>query len=214
MRKAVLFDMDGLLFDSEKVGAEMILSAVRAQGYRLSPDVLITTLGVTDKVGKAIIEQTLPGIDIERVWKEYAEGMFALAKAGDMPLKAGATELLDALDARGIPAAVASSNSEYAVRLYLRHAGIEDRFRAVVTRDAGMPSKPAPDLFLRAAALLSAQPKACLVLEDSMNGVKAGRAAGMRVCMVPDMIAYSDECAPYCDHVAQTLADVIPLLDE
>ncbi len=212
MFKAVLFDMDGLLFDSERVGARMIKEAARAQGYAIGDDTLTAMLGVTDAVARRMMSDAAPGLDVERVWSEYAQGMFSLAKQGKMPLKAGARELLDALDARGIPAAVASSNSEYAVRLYVRHAGIEDRFRAIVTRDAGIRSKPAPDLFLRAAEELSAPPERCLVLEDSLNGVKAGRAAGMTVCMIPDMIPCSDACAPYCDHVAASLSDVIPLL--
>ena len=178
MIKAVLFDMDGLLFDSERVSEEIIINAVRTQGYEVSKETLLSTLGVTDVVARKIIADAVPGVDVERVWKDFAEGMFALAKAGNMPLKAGAIKLLDALDSRGIPAAVASSNSEYAVRLYLRCAGIEDRFRVVVTRAEGLRSKPAPDLFLKAAEALDVSPQSCLVLEDSVNGIKAaGRRA-------------------------------------
>lgn len=212
MVSAVLFDMDGLLFDSERTGAEIITRAVKEQGFMVSPDTLKAMLGVTDAVAQAILIAAVPGVDAVRVWAAYADGMFSLARQGKMPLKAGAIELLDALDMRGIPAAVASSNSEYAVHLYLRCAGIFDRFRAVVTRGEGLRSKPAPDLFLRAAEELGVSPENCLVLEDSFNGLKAGRAAGMKVCMIPDMIPYDAECAPYCDSVTDTMADVIALL--
>ena len=74
-------------------------------------------------------------------------------------------------------------------------------------------SKPEPDIFLKAAETLGASPEKCLVLEDSLNGIKAGRAAGMTVVMVPDVFPYTDDLAPYVDHVAPDLAAVIPLLD-
>ena len=76
----------------------------------------------------------------------------------------------------------------------------------------GLPSKPAPDVFLKAAKALNASPESCLVLEDSIHGVQAGRNAGMTVCMVPDMIPFSEALAPYCDFVKPDLAAVIPLL--
>ena len=90
-------------------------------------------------------------------------------------------------------------------------AGIREYFSALVSASS-LPSKPAPDVFLRAAEKLHTPPESCLVLEDSVNGVKAGRAAGMTVCMIPDLIPFNEDLAPYCDHVLSDLAAVIPLV--
>jgi beta-phosphoglucomutase-like phosphatase (HAD superfamily) len=84
-------------------------------------------------------------------------------------------------------------------------------FDQIVT-GSGLPSKPAPDVFLKAAAALNAAPERCLVLEDSIHGVQAGRAAGMTVAMIPDMIPFTEDLKPFCDHVLPDLSAVIPLL--
>ena len=97
------------------------------------------------------------------------------------------------------------------IRAFLAADGVLDAFDALVTAN-GLPSKPAPDVFLKAAAALSADPAHCLVWEDSINGVKAGRAAGMTVCMVPDQMPFTEELRPFCDHVLPDLAAVIPLV--
>ena len=101
----------------------------------------------------------------------------------------------------------------YVVKLYLSKVGVLDDFQTLVTGDLGLPSKPEPDMFLTAAKRLGVAPENCLVLEDSVNGIKAGRNAGMQVGMVPDVLPYREELAPYCDHVLPDLAAVIPLLD-
>ena len=135
-----------------------------------------------------------------------------LAKKGKIPLKQGALELLKALRERNIPMAVASSSGQSTISVYLHSVGVIAYFDTLIT-GSGLPSKPAPDVFLKAASALGAEPKRCLVLEDSLNGIKAGRAAGMTVMMVPDVFPYTDDLAPYVDHVAPDLAAVIPLLD-
>ena len=124
----------------------------------------------------------------------------------------GALKLLKALRERNIPMAVASSSGQSTISVYLHSVGVIAYFDALIT-GSGLPSKPAPDVFLKAASALGAEPKRCLVLEDSLNGIKAGRAAGMTVMMVPDVFPYTDDLAPYVDHVAPDLAAVIPLLD-
>ena len=98
------------------------------------------------------------------------------------------------------------------VEAYLKSTGVLTCFSVFATGSDNLPSKPNPDIFLTAAQRLQVSPAACLVLEDSVNGVKAGRAAGMQVCMVPDLIPFTAELAPYCDHVAEDLSQVIPLV--
>lgn len=213
MIHAVIFDMDGLLTDSERIGLTALQESGRRQGVELPQALIRQTLGTTSAFSSRLYQTHFPALDTRKLFADFWEIMYALAEEGKIPLKQGARELLRALGARGIPCAVGSSSPRKTVELYLRRAGVLGCFAALVTGDEGMASKPAPDIFLRAAQLLGAAPADCLVLEDSVNGLKAGRAAGMRVGMVPDLIPYSDALAPYCDAVLPDLLAALPLLD-
>ena len=153
-------------------------------------------------------------MDSVKLFADFKVGMRELAEEGKVPLKKGAKELLDYLKAHGIPCAVASSSPKSMVEAYLGKLGVLGYFDSFVTGDLGLPSKPAPDMFLTAAKELHTAPQDCLVLEDSVNGIKAGRNAGMQVGMVPDVLPYKDELKPFCDHVLPDLAAVIPLLEK
>lgn len=213
MIRAVIFDMDGLLTDSEVVGLGVIRECGRKQGLELDEKVVLQTIGSTSTACMDIYHRYYPELDGERLFDDFKDAMFALARSGGIPLKKGAVELLNALRARRIPTAVASSSTRETIELYLGKCGVLTYFDALVSGGAGIASKPAPDIFLKAARALSTPPGECLALEDSVNGIKAGRAAGMTVCMVPDLFPFTEALAPYCDAVKPDLAAVIPLLD-
>ena len=161
----------------------------------------------------AILKAYCPGLDGKRLLQIYHEGMHAASLRGEVPLKPGVRELLDVLDAHRVRRAVASSNERFLVESYLRGHGILERFDALVCGDMIAQSKPAPDIYLAAADALGVRPENCLVLEDSPNGLKSGRAAGMRTCMVPDRIPFTEALKPYVDDVRDSLHDVIPLIE-
>ncbi|NLD83276.1 MAG: HAD family phosphatase [Clostridiales bacterium] len=209
--QAVIFDMDGLLMDSELVGLTVMQQCGALQGYDISLDQVRHTLGATTQASSDYYHTFFPDLDADRLFLDFKNAMCGLARQGKIPLKPGARELLAALRQRGIPRAVASSSGLAIIRTYLESAGILEDFDALITA-VGLPSKTAPDVFLKAAEALGAKPEGCLVLEDSINGVQAGRAAGMTVCMVPDLIPFTDQLAPYCDHVLEDLSQVVPLL--
>ena len=209
---AVLFDMDGLLTDSEGVGHQILKEGGRQFGFELSDRLLDDMTGVNDAECVAIFSANYPGLDAEKLMQHYRDGMYAASVRGEIPLKPGVRELLDVLDAHHIPRAVVSSNDRFIIESNLRGAGILGRFDALVCGDMIRRSKPAPDIYLAGAEALNVHPENCLVLEDSPNGLKAGRAAGMRTCMVPDRIPYSEALAPYADDVRESLLDVIPLI--
>lgn len=210
MVSAAIFDMDGLLIDSERAGLEGIRACGRMQGLELPPEMILRTIGATSAVGGEIYRQAFPTIDTARLYADFRAYMHGLAERGQLPLKKGARELLAHLRQRGTPCAVASSSPRVTVELYLKSTGIRPFFAALSTGEVGVPSKPAPDIFLRAAQALGVAPAECLVLEDSYNGIRAGRAAGMQVCMVPDLIPYASHMAPYCDAVLPDLTAAIP----
>ncbi len=209
---AVLFDMDGLLTDSEGYGHEVLKAAGRQLGFELSDQLLYDMIGVNDKKCVEILNSNYPGLDGAKVLDMYRRAMFDASVRGLVPLKPGVRELLDALDAHGIARAVVTSNDRFLVEKYLDGSGILHRFGAVVCGDMIARSKPEPDIYLAAAEALRMRPENCLVLEDSPNGLKAGRAAGMRTCMVPDRIPYTDALQPYVDDVRASLLEVIPMI--
>jgi len=213
MISAVIFDMDGLITDSERVALTAIHQAGEAQGYDFPMPMIESFIGVTSAYSGEILRKAYPGIDAQKVFTDFRAIMHQLAQEGRIPLKKGVKELLAALKERNIPRAVASSSPVATIELYLSKAGILQDFQHLQSGVGGIPSKPAPDIFLITAKALGADPRECLVLEDSVNGVKAGRAAGMQVCMVPDLIPFHADLAPYCDYVKDDLTQVIPLLD-
>lgn len=213
MIKAVIFDMDGLLVDSEHIGLDVMAECGRKQGVEMTMEDIKKTLGSTYAFSIDLYSRLYPQMDPRQLFIDFENSMHEMAEAGRIPLKKGARELLEALKERNIPRAVGSSSPSTVVKLYLSKVGVLDDFQTLVTGDLGLPSKPEPDMFLTAAKRLGVAPENCLVLEDSVNGIKAGRNAGMQVGMVPDVLPYRDELKPYCDHVLPDLAAVIPLLD-
>ncbi|MBE5787115.1 MAG: HAD family phosphatase [Clostridiales bacterium] len=213
MIDAVLFDMDGLITDSERIALSVIHEAGLAQGYDVPISLINQTIGTTVAFASDVYHSRFPQLDTQRLFLDYRAIMHEKARAGQIPLKKGVKELLNALKTRHIPRAVASSSPLHTIELYLEQGGIRGDFQHLQSGVGGIPSKPAPDIFLLAARALGIAPQHCLVLEDSVNGIMAGRAAGMQVCMVPDLIPFRSDLAPYCDHVKDDLTQVIPLLD-
>jgi HAD superfamily hydrolase (TIGR01509 family) len=209
---AVIFDMDGLLMDSERIGLDVMRQCGALQGYDIPIDMVRETIGANQQASSDLYHRFFPALDTGRLFLDFKNAMCDLAKQGKIPLKTGARELLDALKARHIPMAVASSSGQSTIRVYLESVGVISYFNEIVT-GSGLPSKPAPDVFLKTAEALNVTPGKALVLEDSIHGVQAGRAAGMTVAMIPDMIPYSDNLKPFCDHVLPDLSAVIPLLE-
>ena len=209
----VIFDMDGLIFDTERLSVEISVKAGEEQGISLSRDIILSTLGLSDKQTCFTYQSIYPSFDSIRFMKALKELMFEDISKNGMRVKRCARECVSAFREAGIPTALASSNSSSVIAYYLDKAGMTSDFDVLVCGDSGFPSKPAPDIFLRAAILTDAAPQRCVVFEDSPNGLKAARSAGMRVYMVPDLVPYNDSLAPYCDGVLKDLGEAIGLLD-
>lgn len=213
MIQAVIFDMDGVLFDTERLGLAQQLKACRDIGCPVTQELIMRTMGSSMVAGREIMLNAL-GQDFpyEKMIERWTELMYEDMAINGIPQKPGIQELLDVLKEKGIKNAVATSNNRSIVENYMQMAGLMNSFDAVVCGDSIQRSKPAPDIYLCAAEKLGAEPSKCMGVEDSVNGVKSVRAAGMVCVMVPDLIPFAKELSPYVDHCVPTLKDIIPLL--
>ncbi|MDQ3250427.1 MAG: HAD family phosphatase [Chloroflexota bacterium] len=212
---AVIFDMDGLMLDTERIYQVAWRSAGKTLGFHLSDAFLHTTTG-------------RPAHDCHRLLREAHGQDFPLDQfvtvcalhwddhvaAHGIALKPGLSELLDWLDERHIPKAVATSTAHAKALLSLRTAGLASRFEHIVGGDQIQNGKPAPDIFLAAAKRLDVNPARCLALEDSEAGVVAASTAGMMTIMVPDIKQPSAEIAARAYRVLPSLHDVRRLIEE
>jgi HAD superfamily hydrolase (TIGR01509 family) len=207
--RAVVFDMDGLLVDSESVFRDSMMHVARAHGRDLPLEVFLRMVGLPGPASRTVavahFGEDFPIDDFnEAVWAHARTHHEEIGVA----LKAGVNELLDHLDAAGLPRAVATSSTHAAVEHQLGRSGILARFQAIVAAGDYARGKPNPDPFLTAAARLGTDPVHCLALEDSHNGVRAAHAAGMMTVMVPDLLAATDEMRERCIAIAESLHDV------
>jgi HAD superfamily hydrolase (TIGR01509 family) len=210
--RAVVFDMDGLLFDTERLYQEAILTAAAELGVPMTVEVFRGFIGGSWVINRArMIDaygEAYPCEALRDRWSSH----FKLAIEKDVPLKPGALELLDLLDSIALPRAIATSSSRDTVRHHLGLHRLDGRFHHVVAAGDYERSKPAPDPFLAAARLLDVPPESCVALEDSYNGVRSAAAAGMMTIMVPDLLPATEEITGLSTHIARDLHEVRRLL--
>jgi beta-phosphoglucomutase-like phosphatase (HAD superfamily) len=212
--QAVVFDMDGLLVDSESLFRDVMMESSRRRGVHLPIEVFLRMVGLQSDASRLVAMSHFgEGFDYDG-WMADA---WALAHAEidvGVAVKTGVVELLDFLDRAAIPSAVATSSGHASVERQLRPPGLIGRFRTVVAAGDYARGKPAPDPYLVAAERLGVDPAHCLALEDSHNGVRAAHAAGMMTIMVPDLLDATEEMQGLCIAIADTLHDVRALIAE
>jgi|SRR5689334_1359236 HAD superfamily hydrolase (TIGR01509 family) len=209
---AVVFDMDGLLFDNEALHQEAMRAALFERGYDTSSGISDRIIGCTwDRIRAMLLEHfgaAFPSEDFVVAWARNYDEM-ALAR---LAMKPGVVELLDTLDELQMPRAIATSARRHRVRHHLAAHNLVGRFHEIVGHGDYAVSKPAPDPFLRAAERLGVEPRRCLALEDSHNGVRSAAAAGMMTIMVPDLLEPTEEICALCVLVARDLHEVRDLV--
>ncbi len=213
--KLVIFDMDGLLLDTERliVDAWDRLAVRKGLDREKIRDACMASIGINiQAVYKVVNEKLGPDFPYREYRAEMERDVAETLHGGPMPVKKGAFELLEYLKRTGMPAVVASSTRKAAVEAELRDAGLLPYFAEVSGGDDVQRSKPAPDLFLKAAASMDVPPENCLVLEDSYNGIRAAHAAGMMAVMVPDLLPPTEEMAALYTALAPDLGAVAELL--
>jgi HAD superfamily hydrolase (TIGR01509 family) len=206
--KAVIFDMDGLLIDSEVVYTEALIAEALAQGFEMPLSLVKQMIGHAWAGSQVLLTQHFgPDFDTDGYRDRVVDRFYALNEAG-VALKAGVLEILDHLDALGLPRAVATSGRRIDVEHHLSGHDLMPRFHAILAYGDYPRPKPHPDPYLHAAAALGVDPADCLALEDSHNGVRAAAAAGMMTVMVPDMLDPTEEMRSLCVRIAADLHEV------
>ena len=210
--KAVVFDMDGLLFDTEAIYHRAMVDAAVALGREMSLPLYLSMVGLPGAESKAKLAAHYgQDLDVEDFW-ERSRTAFHERLDAELRLKAGVVELLDHLDRLQLPRAIATSSGRPSVDHHLQAHGLTHRFDAIVAHGDYRSGKPAPDPYLKAAELLGVPPGHCLALEDSHNGVRAAAAAGMMTVMAPDMLQPTQEMRELCVRIVETLHEVRDLL--
>ncbi len=185
---AVIFDMDGLLLDTERIAYQAWMQAAMEWDIKV-PDTLYhrvigRNLRDTEKIFKAYFGASFPFHEVRQRRLDYGEELIA---AQGLATRPGASELLNTLHAHAIPKAVATSTGKAEAWRQLAIADLSQHFDILCGGDEVERGKPAPDLFLLAAERLNIRPSACVVLEDSEYGIQAAKEAGMTPLLIPDI---------------------------
>lgn len=213
MIAAAIFDMDGLMFDTEPVWGRCWTPAFARFGYEPpSAQFKADLRGTAGATMEAVFKRYLgPDVEFQPIYDTERE-LVQAENARHIDKKPGLDHLLAYLKAQGVPMAVASSSPQELIEGNLRVAGVEGYFSELVSSLGMARSKPFPDVFLEAARRLGTNPRHTLVLEDSFNGVRAARTGGFVTVMVPDQEPADDEMRSKADAVCDSLDEVVELL--
>lgn len=208
--KAVVFDLDGTLIDSEALVLEAYMAAADRHGVPFTHEQFLSLVGRhrqhSEMKMREYFGQAFPLQDFYATVGEFVGDRHA-------PLKPGAAALLDRLEASATPFALATSSGPGWVEKHFKAHDFTRRFQGVVTRDDVANGKPHPEPYLKASTMLGHQPGDVLAIEDSPTGVASAHAAGLMTVMVPDLIQPDEETRGRVLHIGTSLNDVLALLD-
>src|SRR5258708_29743730 len=210
--EAVIFDMDGLLIDTEAVYIKAYQMGAAIMGVELPLAFGHSRIGTPSPECDRMIQEFFGSAFRLADFNGHVDGHAARLLEVGVPVKPGAVELLAFLGERGLPLAVATSSSRRTTERHLGRAGLLGHFRALATRADVVRGKPHPDIHLEAARRLGVAPARCLAFEDSNTGLSAAHAAGTMAIMVPDLAPPTDEVRAKCLAVLADLHAALGLL--
>lgn len=208
MRRAVLFDMDGVISDTERFYVEAIIERLKQEGISVIPEQLGDLFGSTMRHNWGILKEWygLQG-DVDTYVDEVHKIKMEIQEAQGLKPMPGVVELIRKLHGAGIPLAVASSSPREVIEHHMKAFGIRDCFDAIVSGLECREGKPDPEIYLKAAKDLGVEPSECVVIEDSSNGVRAGKAAGMYCHAYVPPQAYPQDVS-VADHVLDSFCNL------
>ena len=210
---AVVFDMDGVIFDSERAVMNCWIELAKKYDIKDIEEPYLACTGTTDAKTREIM---LNAYGEDFPYDEYAKEASIMYHekydGGRLPMKPGVKEILTFLKDNGKKIALASSTRRQTVLNQLRDAGILDYFDEIVTGDMVTRSKPEPDIFLLACEKISTAPERAYAIEDSYNGIRAASAGKLRPIMVPDLLPSNEEMEGLAETVISDLGEVVEYL--
>lgn len=214
--KAVLFDCDGLMFDTERVAQDMWRDIGRSYGVEIPDDLFVAITGVKDTRALTPYFETVPHLQdiLDASRKKRFDLEFWSSFYPDGLNKKGLVALNRYLNENHIPCCVCSSSKKEYVETLLRTVSVPLHFDSIVGGDMVEHGKPDPDIFLLGASILGVEAENCLVLEDSKMGILAAKRAGMHSCFIQDTIKPDDEMRENIEFEKEDLSQVIDLLEE
>lgn len=198
--RGAIFDMDGVLFDTERLYQETWHQLAGERHISLGDSFLLAISGTNGDRMKQVVEKYYHVSDGFAIMEECMERI-KKKLAVQVPVKAGVCEILEFFREIGIRMAVASSSSTQQIEANLSKSGIRSYFSEIVSGEEVKHGKPSPDIFLAAAEKIGCRPEECFVFEDSENGVKAGHAAGCFTIMIPDLIQPDEKIRSLCSKI-------------
>jgi len=208
--KAIIFDMDGLLLDSEKISFDTFNETLKLFNLEKENKLFYQMIGKDEKSWKNLLKENLSGkTDPNKFAKVWSDLYKKETTSKPIPIKDGAVALLNHLKDLKLITAIATSTKTNTAKEKLKNARLLEYFQLVIGGDQVKKGKPNPDIYLHVADKLSVNPQQCLALEDSENGVKSAISANMRVIQIPDMVQPSNELKQLGHTVLASLEDVI-----
>lgn len=211
--KGAIFDMDGVLFDTEKLYERFWIEAARQLGYEMSLDDVVAIRSTDAKIAKRTLRQRIcEDFDYDSVRALRVRLMKEFTDANGVEVMTGVFELFDYLKSQNIKISLATTSNMKRATDYLTKSGLIDYFDYLMTGDLVENSKPHPEIYQKAAEGLGLDPCDCIAVEDSYNGVRSAYNAGCQVIMVPDRDAPTQEMQDKCVLIAENLNEVIKYL--
>jgi len=212
---AILFDMDGLVLDTEKLYTRFWQEAANFFGYPMTKEQALGMRSLNRGAGLAKMQSYFgPAVDYDRIRGKRIELMDAFVEKEGVTLKPGIRELLAYLKKRGMKTAIATSSPLERTILYLTSVGLQNSFDELVSGYMVEKGKPEPDIYLYAANKLGVRPENCMVLEDSPAGILAAHRAGCLPVMIPDQDKPDKKTEALLYAQAESLSAVISLLEQ
>ena len=214
MIKGIIFDMDGVMIDTENQSNLGWLWAASQKNVEMPLWLIDSFKGAPAKLSQSFFDDYYHGEqDYWEMRTMRTEHVYKIRETEEVPVKPGLHMLLDYIKDNGLKCAVATSTQKSSAQKSLHRIGAWDYLSGVVYGDEVEHGKPEPDIFLRAAGFIGCEPSECVVIEDSINGIKAGHAAGMKVIHIPDTIEINDDIRSLTSVVCHSLSDVPDIID-